>query len=43
MKLGFSEPAGQGHSIGKKAGCTDTALPAHSIRDDFLGYSSLAA
>ena len=50
-KFGFSDaqdsdflnPLVRGTLIDKKAGSTDTALPVHSIRDGFLGYSSLAA
>lgn len=43
MKFGFSEPLVRGALIDKKAGSADTALPAHSTRDSFLAYSSLAA
>ena len=39
----FLNPLVRGTLIDKKAGSTDTALPAHSIRDSFLAYSSLAA
>ena len=39
----FLNPLVRGALIGKKAGSTDTALPAHSIRDGFLDYSSFAA
>lgn len=43
MKFGFLNPLVRGALIDKKAGSADTALPAHSIRDSFLAYSSLAA